>query len=155
MDVKYINPFLDAVNNTFETMCGQTPKRCSLALKKRGEEAPGDISGMIGFVGDLNGLIAITFPADMAVSTVGKIVGERFSEINDVVEDGVAELTNIIAGNAKSFFRSQSFDVDMSLPSLIVGEGHSVSTPASIPSIIVGFQVEDMSFWLEICLKRD
>ncbi len=155
MDVQCINPFIDAVIHTFETMCDKTPKRSSLVLKKKGQETSGDISGMIGFVGDLSGLMAITLPSDVALFTIGHIIGEKVCEINDAVEDGIAELTNIIAGNAKSFLRSKLFDLDMSLPSVIVGEGHSVSTPASIPSIIVGFQIDDMDFWLEICLRRE
>lgn len=150
-----INPFITSAVNAFTTMCFIRCERRSLKLKERSDQTPGDISGTVGIVGDINGIVAVTLSKEIACCVVSNMIGETVSTVNSVVEDAIGELTNIIAGNAKNILRSEGHNVSISLPSVLVGSYHVISTPANIPSVIVGFNTEISPFWLEICLKAD
>ncbi len=155
MQADILNIFIDSVINTLKTMCNIIPKRNSLALKKANGVSKGDISGVIGLVGDLSGLIGITFPEKLAFVIVNRMIGEEIDAINSTVEDAIGEIINIIAGNAKSNLKEKNYDLNMSLPSVIVGEDHSITSPVAIPSFLIGFEAENFSFWLEVCLKTE
>lgn len=155
MQADVINPFVDSVIAAIDMMCFMTPETFCLGVKDRKQVVPGDISGVIGFVGDLGGLIAVTFPRSIACACVGNMVGENLTAIDEEVKDGIREITNIIAGNAKSTFKTRGLDIAMSLPSVIVGEGHRISTPVGVQSVLVGFQTDIASFWLELGLQED
>ena len=141
--------------SSFDMMCGISAETFCLGMKDRKKVVPGDISGVMGFVGDLNGLIAVTFPKQIACFATSQMIGEEFHDINEEVKDGVREMTNIITGNAKSTFKTRGLDIAMSLPSVIVGANHQISTPVGIQSMLVGFQTDTGSFWLEIGLKEE
>lgn len=155
MQATTINPFVESVITSFDMMCNITAQTFCLGVKDRKQIIPGDISGVIGFVGDLNGLIALTFPKQIACTCISNMVGENFTWINEEVKDGIREMTNIIAGNAKSTFKTRGLDIAMTLPSVIVGEQHQISTPVGIQSILVGFKTNLSSFWLEVGLKEE
>jgi chemotaxis protein CheX len=136
-------------------MCNIVAETFCLGIKDRKQIIPGDISGIIGFVGDLNGLIAVTFPKHLACACVSNMINDDIIEIDEDVKDGIREITNIIAGNAKSTFKTRGLDLAMTLPSVIVGEQHQISTPVGIQSILVGFKTNIGSFWLEVGLKEE
>ena len=155
MDVAIINPCVDSVITTMSMMCNLNVQISNMNVKVAGEDSLGDISGVIGFVGSLHGLIAVTFPKCIAVQAIGSMIGEVYTEIDDDILDGTGELTNIIAGNAKTIFKERGWDVSISLPSIMVGEGHSISIPQSIMSVVVEFKAGSQPFWLEIALRHD
>lgn len=155
MDASIINPCVDSVITTMSMMCRMNIKVSSLNVKVPGEDSYGDISGMIGFVGALHGIIAVTFPKCIALQAVGSMIGEVYPEIDDDILDGTGELINIIAGNAKTIFKERGWDVAISLPSIMVGEGHSISIPQSIMSVVAEFKAGSQPFWLEIALRYD
>ncbi|HYD02559.1 MAG TPA: chemotaxis protein CheX, partial [Phycisphaerales bacterium] len=64
MDVRYINPFVEAVQTVFSTMI-----QIDVTLGKPHvtEALPRyDISGIIGMSGDVTGAIVLSFPAPVA-----------------------------------------------------------------------------------------
>ena len=66
MNVSYINPFISATINTFQTMLGieVKPEKPSL---KTSPYPTYDISGIIGLSGTAQGNIAISFPKIIAL----------------------------------------------------------------------------------------
>ncbi|NQS99060.1 MAG: chemotaxis protein CheX [candidate division Zixibacteria bacterium] len=67
MNVKYINPFIEAVMNTMETILRVKPERLAPVLKDS-SLTQGDISGIIGFTSkDISGAVALSFPTQTAL----------------------------------------------------------------------------------------
>ena len=64
--------------------------------------------------------------------------------------DAVGELANIIAGAAKADL--QGLNVTISLPSVVVGTNHKVTTPKDIPSIVIPFSCTHGEFVVEVCI---
>ena len=60
MDVKFINPFLDATINVIKTMAMVELKPGKPFLKKD-HVARGDVSGIIGMTGEITGSLSVSF----------------------------------------------------------------------------------------------
>ena len=127
MKVEYINPFIQSVIETFQSMldCKATHGKPFPTVDDGQSD---NLIGIIGLSGTAQGNLAIKFPAETARAVVGNLVGTNFIEINSSVVDGVGELVNIIAGNAKS--KIQDHRISISLPTVLRGGIHKLTTPA-------------------------
>jgi chemotaxis protein CheX len=153
MDVKYINPFINAVVTTFETMVAVSPERLDPFIKNHAM-AQGDISGIIGYASkDIIGSIAMTFPQETAQSIYQLMMGEEVTEINEEVKDTVGELANIIAGTAKTEFSSLNIAYHISIPTVVVGKSHTISHKGGIPVVVIPFKMGELMFYMEVSMK--
>ncbi|HEY7492905.1 MAG TPA: chemotaxis protein CheX, partial [Candidatus Tectomicrobia bacterium] len=61
MNVEFINPVLEAVINVLKTMAFTDPTPGKPFLKKKGDPSQGDITGIVGMTGPVNGSLAVSF----------------------------------------------------------------------------------------------
>ena len=74
MNVKFINPFVNSVINTMETMMGITPDRLP-HFSKNEKRTHADVSGIIGIGGkDLCGSVVLSFPTKTAIKMYEKMI---------------------------------------------------------------------------------
>ncbi|MCX6640570.1 MAG: chemotaxis protein CheX [bacterium] len=153
MDVKYINPFINAVVTTFETMIGLSIDRLDPFIKTHAT-AQGDISGIIGYASkDIIGSVALTFPEGTALEIYRLMMGEVVNDINEEVKDTVGELANIVAGTAKNEFSNLEISYHISIPTVVVGKNHTISHKGSVPVVVIPFQMTNFKFFMEISMK--
>jgi chemotaxis protein CheX len=69
--------------------------------KKSDVQAKGDISGLIGMMGDRI-LDCISFDEGLVLKIMHQILGEKPDVIDSEVQDRVGEITNMICGGAKN-----------------------------------------------------
>jgi chemotaxis protein CheX len=150
MDVSYVNPFITATVETFQTMIQMEVKPGKPAIKK-GKEPTYDISGVIGLSGEAQGSIAISFPKLIALKVVSTMLGMTIKTVDADVTDAIGEVANIIAGNAKK--ELSQYKLTISLPNVIVGKSHSISAPSGTPTIIVPIIGQVGEFAMEVALK--
>ncbi len=153
LNVDYINPFIEATVNTFSTMCNTTPVRDKVFLKGEGEEVYG-VSGIIGLGGEALGAVVLNFPESVAISAVSKFVGEEYTSITSSVVDGVGELTNIIAGDAKNRLIQKGYKFEIGLPKMVTGRNYITAQNKSVPCIVVSFASPIGKFCLEVSLRK-
>ena len=152
MDVRYINPFINAVGQVFKTMAGVEVQVLKPTLKQDGLSGV-DVSGVIGFSGGATGACVLCFPRDVACKPASAFAGEDLSLDHPDFADAIGELANMVAGSAKAQFGD--LRVDISLPSVIVGEKHEVTVtgvPSSVPRLIMPCQTELGLFHLEVVM---
>ena len=150
MDVKYVNPFITATIYMFDTMLKMKVVPGKPVLKQ--EPFPSfDVSGIIGLSGSAQGAIVISFPKVMALKVVSALIGVELKVVGPDMTDGIGELANIIAGNAKQ--NLEGLNLSISLPNVIVGKDHVVASQSSTPTIIVPFTCAMGSFAMEVSLK--
>ncbi len=150
MDVSYVNPFVSATITCFKTMIyiDISPQKPGL----KGEPYPlYDISGVIGLSGDAQGSISLSFPQDVAIKVISSMLGSPITEKNPELIDGIGEIANIIAGNAKRGL--SKYNLSISLPNVIIGKGHIISGQSGCPTIIVPFTSAIGTFSMEVALK--
>lgn len=150
MDVKFINPFIKSAIHTFKTMLNLDIKPGTPKLKT--EPFPTyDISGIIGLSRDAKGSVVLSFPKKVALKIVSKFLETELEGIGPDVTDGIGELTNIIAGSAKKDIKNMR--ISISLPTVIVGNDHQVSSPKDTPEVLIPFESPIGNFTLEVSFK--
>ncbi len=153
MEVKYINPFMTAVSNTMEMMLGIAPGRQAPYLKKD-KLTKGDITGLIGFAEkNVTGSVALSFTQDAALWIYQLMTGEEQQSLTRDVQDSIGELTNIVAGGAKTALAEEGLSFHISIPSVIVGKDHLISHKLNIPVVAIPFKLEDHTFLMEVSMK--
>jgi chemotaxis protein CheX len=150
MDVSYINPFIIATNSCFKTMMS-VEIRAEQPLLKRMPFPTYDISGVIGLSGEAQGSISLSFPEIDAIVFVKRMLGDIEKINEDEMSDGIGEIVNIIAGNAKQYLTK--FNLSISLPSVIIGKRHTLAGQSGSPTIVVPFSSDLGKFIMEVSLK--
>lgn len=155
MDVRYINPFVEATIFVLKTMCRIEAVRKDLKLKQV-NCSYGDASAVIGLMGEgLEGSVAISFGEELMSEIVAMMVGSSPDDLTlEEMYDGLGELVNMIAGNAKSALSSsEGMSLSLSLPTLISGPGHEIAHRSDTPCFVVTFETKGRSFALQVALK--
>ena len=150
MDVAYINPFITSTVHTFKTMLAEEVTVGKPAAKLQPYPTY-DVSGIIGLSGDAQGAIALSFPKITALKVISKMMGAAIKVVGPELTDGIGELANIVAGNAKQHFTNCNLSI--SLPNVVVGRGHIIAAPSGTPSIVIPFGCSLGDFAVEISLK--
>ena len=152
MDVNIINPFLEGTISVIKTMAMMEPVAGKPYLKK-GNQAKGDVSGIIGFTGSARGSLAISFSRPAILRVVSNMLGENYSDINGEVRDAVGEITNMISGVARKKLESQGFNVHAAIPTIVSGESHAILHVLGGPSIIIPFETDAGPFFVDVCVN--
>jgi chemotaxis protein CheX len=66
--------------------------------------------------------------AQSALQLASSLMGETFITLNKLAQSGVAELGNVITGRASMKLSEAGYDANISTPSLIIGNGATIST---------------------------
>lgn len=153
MDTKYIEPFIEATLKIFQEFYNEEPEVKNPFLFDKEEDLNWDLSAVIGIAGETKGVIAISFPKQMAIELTKTLVGYDVEEIDDDVVDSTGEVVNIIAGNAKQGL--EEFRLVISLPSIIKGQNHKIAWPSnSMPIITIPFTISHGTFHVSVGLEN-
>lgn len=153
MDVKLINPFINATINVLETMAFLCPESGKPYLKTD-TVAVGDVSGVLGLTGVANGTIAVTFEEKCILAVVSNMLGETMSELNADISDAVGELTNMISGQARRELEEMGKIFKAAIPSVVTGKNHSIVHYTKGPKIAIPFSTEHGNFTIEVCFEK-
>ena len=149
MQVEYINPFISALKNTFQTMLSCEARRGTLAVKQDARAAH-EISGVIGLSGLAVGTVVVSFSAPVAIKAASTMLMMEATSVDDDVLDAVGELTNMVAGAAKA--ELEEYNMQVSLPNVITGAGHEVHFPSEVSPISIAFDTDWGPISLEVGL---
>jgi chemotaxis protein CheX len=151
LDTDFINPFLAATMRVLEVQCQTKTSPGKLYLKKPGDKFTGDISGVIGLVSEaFSGSVFISFPEKTFLSVMTRMFGEPQTQLTKEIEDGAAELTNIIFGQAKIILNEKGYGIKTALPSVITGKDHAVASTTKSVTVVVPFSSDAGDFYVEI-----
>jgi chemotaxis protein CheX len=143
--------FADAVRSVSETMAG-VPVQTGAPARKEPGGPRYDVSGVIGFAGEIAGSLVIRFPLPVAAGLVtGLAGGMTFAPESSDFADAVGELANMVAGAAKSRIGKAA---SISVPVVIVGAGHAVPALSDVPVIVIPCTCQHGPFVLELNLKH-
>ena len=152
MDVKVINPFIEATLHVLETMAS-TKAASGKPYMKKDKVAAGDVSSVIGLTGGTRGTISVAFTEDCILPIVTRMFGEKMDSLNDEVKDAVGEIANMISGQARIKLEEGGLSLKAAIPTVIMGKGHTVNHISSQPVIAVPFKTSEGQFTVEVCLE--
>jgi chemotaxis protein CheX len=150
MKAENINPFVESVAETFENMLD-----CPVVTKKpimdKDENGSPDIIGLIGLSGTAQGIVALRLPVKTALAVISRMVGVEFRGVDSSIIDGVGELVNIIAGNAKAKFQGHA--IALSLPTVVRGSIYRLTNLGDTVWLTIPFESSLGEFSLSVCFK--
>jgi len=153
MDVKIINPFINATLSVLETMAFITVTPGKPYVKKD-NVAVGDVTGLLGLTGVANGTIAVTFEEKCILTIVSNMFGETMETLDDSIADAVGELTNMISGQARRELGQMGKVFKAAIPSVVTGKNHSIRHYSDGPKIAIPFSTDGGDFTIEVCFER-
>jgi len=130
MNVKYINPFLASSIHVIEAMMQVKPSVGQVALQT--VESRGDsLLLKIGILGQFQGDVLFNFPQPVALRIVSIMMGGYpVSELDDMCCSAIAELGNMISGNASTMLSNEGIHVDITPPNIVVDHSNYLAKKA-------------------------
>jgi Predicted inhibitor of MCP methylation, homolog of CheC len=130
MNVKYINPFLSSSLHVIEAMMQVKPSVGQVALQAVDSRSD-SLLLKIGILGQFQGDIVFCFPQQVALRIVSIMMGGYpVSELDDMCCSAIAELGNMISGNASTLLSNEGIAVDITPPDIVSDHSHYVEKKA-------------------------
>jgi len=120
-------PFISAAIEVLQAESGTEVQRGQLSLESSTATTK-DVTVLVNLVGDLEGTVMYSMDFDMSLALVSQMMGEEWKEFDELAESGVGELGNIISGQAATKLSLDGRQVDISVPTVIVGRDATIST---------------------------
>ena len=152
MDAKLLNPFIQAAVEVLKAEVGATVSRGSITMEKSALTSD-DITVLINLIGDVYGVVMYGMPSATGINMVSKIMGQDFAELNSLAQSGVAELGNVISGQATTRFSEAGYHSDISTPMVLTGKNIEIST-LDFPRIVVPLETQFGIFTVHLALKE-
>jgi CheY-specific phosphatase CheX/anti-anti-sigma regulatory factor len=108
--------FIDATVATIEMMTNSKAiKEAAKVDKIEILNKENKIASSIGFYGDMDGMVMLIFPLEIAKKACELLIGEETDDI-EMILDTLAELVNIVGGKLKTLLSEENISVDITLP---------------------------------------
>lgn len=108
--------FINATVNTMEMMTNSKAQKQDVKVDVlKLSDTQDKLASSIGFYGDVDGLVILIFPLEIAKKSCELLLGEKTDNIEDIL-DTLAEFVNIIAGRVKALLAEQKISVNITLP---------------------------------------
>jgi len=139
--VQELSEFIDATVSIIEMMTNAKAVKKSATMQTLVIENIEDkMASSIGFYGDIDGMIILIFPKEVAKKSCALLIGEETDDMNQIL-DALAEFVNIIGGRTKTLLSEKKISVDITLPRTYA----TAQSLLDVASSKKGVQV-DMSF---------
>lgn len=127
MNVKFLNPFVEAAAEVLEKEVGIGVGRANLTMQTASMTTD-EVTVLIHLVGQVQGVVLYCMSFDTGLEMVSQILGQRFEEFDSLAQSGVSELGNVITGRATIKLSRAGYQSNISPPTMIIGKGVQIST---------------------------
>ena len=128
MKVEYINPFIKASTEVLK-MIAQIEFTTGKPYMKSSPFTPSSVLIVVGITGEIQGQAVISMTMELAMGIASKMMmGMPVTELDEMSKSALSELGNMIMGNAATLLYNDEIQVDITPPSLMVGDGITISS---------------------------
>lgn len=152
VNVKFLNPFLDAASEVLHAEVNMDVKKGNLSLQKSALTT-NDVSVLINLVGQIQGVVIYEMSVATGMAVVSRILGQEFTEFDNLAQSGIAELGNVISGKATVEMSKAGYDSTISPPTMILGKGIQIST-IDFNRIVVPLETEVGEIVVHLALQE-
>ncbi len=153
MNVAFINPFIESTLRSLDMMAGIQAEKSGLELKED-LITTYDVSAIIGLTGETSGSIIISMPEALACRIASNMLMEEIKSLNKNVEDAIGEIGNIVVGDARRSLIQDGHQLNISIPTVVIGVGHKISRSGDVPCIAIPFTTEFGDFEVNVGLRE-
>jgi chemotaxis protein CheX len=142
VETKYIDPFVEAIQYIFQQfgMSSQSgePKPTENPFSGK------DVYTVIGVTGELRGQVYLGLSKDTSLGVVSAMMGGMpIAELDEMGQSALAELFNMICGNAMTRFSAEGLTLDITPPSVVIGKELTISS-SKVKILSVSFEITGM-----------
>lgn len=121
MDVKYINPVVDAVLNVLPQLGLSNIEKRGISVKGRSIKSRGVVI-ILGIIGDIKGNILYNIDIESAKKIASAMMmGMPVNELDELAQSALSEMTNMVTANASINFSDININTNISTPTLMYG----------------------------------
>lgn len=153
MNVKFLNPFVSSAHDILRMELHETVQRGELRLEN-GSYHTDDATVIISLIGAVDGTVFYGMSKEAAIQFASALMGEKFEALNELAQSGIAELGNVITGQASMRLAEAGFESNISTPSLLIGKGASIST-LEYPRLVVPLMTSIGSLTIHLSLREN
>lgn len=140
MKADLLQPFVTAAARVLEAELGMAARPGEVTEQNSGLTTR-EVTVLIGIAGQVEGNVLYGADRATALRVAGIMMGEEPADIDDTSMSAIAELGNMITGQAAALFEQSGLRCTISPPSVILGEG-SYLRSVGIPILVVPFSVD-------------
>ncbi|OQY47611.1 MAG: hypothetical protein B6242_04655 [Anaerolineaceae bacterium 4572_78] len=152
MQTELLNVFIESASEVLESELGVAVS-CGKVSTNVSTYITDDVTVLISLVGDVSGIAFYSMTLETAKAFVGCMLFQEIEEFDDLAQSGIGELGNVITGQSGTKLAEMGFEIQISVPTLLVGSGSSIST-LDIKRHIVILETELGHFRLNLALRE-
>lgn len=154
MKVEFINPFIKATTGVLKTLTNIDFVTGKPYIKASPYTAK-EVIIIVGITGEIRGQAVITLDMDFSKKMASMMMmGMPVDELDELSKSALSELGNMIMGNTATLLFNNGISVDITPPTLMVGEKLSISS-GSMRTICVPLEAEGLGeIILDISVKE-
>lgn len=160
----FLETITHAVKRVFRTMLDVEVVLIEDGLNEReidlteNPENQQQVIGTVGFIGEINGLIYLTFPQPMARFVAARMLGMSIVDVlemgDEVVNDAIGEVTNMTVGAFKNSLGDHGFTCRLTIPSILLGCNFHIEPFACSTRRTYHFKVDGRIFTADLLFKE-
>jgi chemotaxis protein CheX len=152
MNVKFLNPFVEAAYEVVQAETGLHIIRGELSLEKAAYYTD-EVTVIISLVGRVEGNVFYSLGQNTAMALASRMLGEELTEFSNLAQSGIAELGNVITGRASVKLAEAGYDSTISPPALLLGKGAMIST-LDMARLVVPLESEHGALRIHLALRE-
>ncbi len=142
MKIEYINPFIEASQTVLKQIASLDAKLGKIYLKTAPYRSE-DVIIMVGLTGKIRGQAVFSLNKEFAMQIASMMMmGMPITEFDEMSKSAISELANMIMGNAATILYNRGINIDITPPSLLMGENMQI-TPNRMKTICIPLLLGD------------
>lgn len=134
MKVEFVDPFVRAGFSVLESLVQDRPERGALSMRATTFTTQ-QVTILVGVNGSVGGTVLYGMSLVTSQKIAAAMMGMPITDMDDMAWSAIAELGNIISGNAIQYLYQAGYKCDITPPSVLRGINIEVST--AVPALVV------------------
>jgi len=128
VNVEYINPFIQASQQVLKQAAGIDFKLGKLFIKDPSYKVD-QVVVIIGMTGSIKGQVNFCMNVETAKLIASNMMGGwPVNDFDELAKSAIGEMANMIMGNTSTIFSQKGITVEITPPSILIGENMTLST---------------------------
>ena len=152
MDVKLVNPFLQAIQNIMPQLGFKMVNRGRLSLGEKDLHGQG-VTIIVGLSEQAQGNVVYNMTRETACQIASTMMnGMPVTELDELAQSAVSELGNMLTANAATNFSTLGLNVNISSPSMIIGHDFKIKLNKE-KYIVMEMIVDELKFEVSLAIE--
>ncbi|HHY75388.1 MAG TPA: chemotaxis protein CheX [Firmicutes bacterium] len=127
MKAGLVNPFVESAYKFLRDEVHMEVTRGQLRLESS-KATEGEINVALGVTGDAEGIVIYSMSEKVAKAIASALIGDAVPVFDELAESSIAEMGNIITGQAAAGLEEHGYICKLTPPTIIAGKGVMIST---------------------------